>query len=72
MSKKKADKKAKPHVIELSVQTQALLQQLSRQIAPVQQTIQAIIQTVIAEKGDSKKGYVISGDVRSLVERVAE
>ncbi len=55
-------------VIELSEQTQKLLAGLAAQIQPVQNVIQAVISTVIAEKGNPDKKYVLSEDGKKLIE----
>ena len=68
MGKKKAQKKDR---IELSEHTRQTLAGLAAQIQSLQATIQVIISTAIAEKGDTSKHYTLSPDGRYLVEKVA-
>jgi len=69
---KKKEKKVEPERIELSEHTRHTLANLAAQIQSLQNTIQVIISTAIAEKGDTSKQYTLSPDGKYLVEKVAE
>lgn len=57
----------KSKVIKFSESTYLLLTNLSKDIKNLQDTINAIISTVIAEKGNPKIKYSLSPDNKSLI-----
>ena len=53
--------------IKLSNETVALLKSLRAEAEKIDSIFSAVVSTVIAEKGDSRKRYILSEDCTTLV-----